>query len=156
MPDDEKCLRREIALFRFRLVGDLPHLPARSEALGAVLQQRAEAASGSPTARSPPSAVLLCESAVDALSACLLPAPGLPPGHPLRLHRRHHSQTPPPGWPTSPPSRLLCGFDADPPGDHAARALRLRYPHMRRLRPPSAKDWNDLLRAPLNSPAPAA
>ena len=43
MPDDEQCLRREIALFRFRLVGDLPHLPAGSEALKALLQQRAEA-----------------------------------------------------------------------------------------------------------------
>ena len=43
MPDDEQCLRREIALFRFRLVGDLPHFPAGSEALKALLQQRAEA-----------------------------------------------------------------------------------------------------------------
>ena len=103
----------------------------------------------------PPSAVLLCESAVDALSACLLPAPGLPPAT-LFASTAGITRKLPAWLAHFPPSRLLCGFDADPPGDHAARALRLRYPHMRRLRPPSAKDWNDLLRAPLNSPAPAA
>ena len=103
----------------------------------------------------PPSAVLLCESAVDALSACLLPAPGLPPDT-LFVSTAGITRKLPAWLAHFPPSRLLCGFDADPPGDHAARALRLRYPLMRRLRPPSAKDWNDLLRAPLNSPVPAA
>ena len=103
-------------------------------------------APGSPA----PSAVLLCESAVDALSAYLLPAPGLPPDTLFASTAGVTRQLP--AWLAAfPPHRILCGFDADPPGDDAARALLLRYPPMRRLRPPSAKDWNDLL-AP---PAPA-
>ena len=92
-----------------------------------------------------PSAVLLVESAIDALSAILLPAPDLPAdclvvstaGTAGRLPR----------WLTQlSHAELLCGFDADPPGDQAARALSRRLPRLRRLRPNSAKDWNDLLR----------
>ena len=76
----------------------------------------------------PPAAVLLTESAVDALSAVLLPAPGLPTdclvastaGTARRLPRwLQPFQTLP----------LLCGYDADPAGDQAARALlRLHTP----------------------------
>ena len=102
----------------------------------------------------PPSAVLLCESAVDALSACLLPAPGLPPST-LFASTAGITRKLPAWLAPFPPSRILCGFDADPPGDHAAQALLLRYPNMRRLRPDSAKDWNDLLPA-LKSPAAAS
>lgn len=97
------------------------------------------------TGSAPPAAVLLVESAVDALSAVLLPAPGLPPdclvastaGTARRLPR----------WLAAcPDSGLLCGYDADPPGDQAARALRRLHPRLQRLRPLRAKDWNDLLR----------
>ena len=93
----------------------------------------------------PPAAVLLTESAVDALSAVLLPAPGLPAdclvastaGTARRLPRWLHAfQTLP----------LLCGYDADPAGDQAARALLRLHPRLQRLRPLGAKDWNDLLR----------
>ena len=92
-----------------------------------------------------PAAVLLTESAVDALSVVLLPAPGLPAsclvassaGTARRLPR----------WLASfPASRLLCAYDADPTGDQAALALLRQHPGMRRLRPAGAKDWNDLLR----------
>ena len=99
------------------------------------------------TGSAPPAAVLLTESAIDALSAVLLPAPGLPPdclvastaGTARRRPRWLH---------TFPNSGLLCGYDADPPGDQAARALSRLHPGLRRLRPIHAKDWNDLLRAP--------
>ena len=43
-------------------------------------------------------------------------------------------------------SPLLCGYDADFAGDQAALALHRQHPHLRRLRPQGAKDWNDLLR----------
>ena len=110
------------------------------------------------TGSAPPAAVLLTESAVDALSAVLLPAPGLPtdcllastagtaPRLPAWLHRFRHLP-------------LLCAYDADPAGDQAASALLRQHPRLRRLRPQGAKDWNDLLRllAPCPSPSrPAA
>ena len=96
------------------------------------------------TGSAPPTAVLLTESAVDALSAVLLPAPGLPPaclvastaGTARRLPRWLH------GFPHS---RILCGYDADPAGDQAALALLRLHPGLSRLRPRHAQDWNDLL-----------
>ena len=97
------------------------------------------------TGSAPPAAALLVESAVDALSAVLLPAPGLPPDCLVAstagtAHRR-------PRWLDAfPDSRLLCGYDADPPGDQAALALSRLHPQLRRLRPVRAKDWHDLLR----------
>ena len=92
----------------------------------------------------PPAAVLLTESAIDALSAVLLPAPGLPAdclvvstaGTACRLPRWLHP------WQDLP---LLCGYDADPAGDQAACALRRQHPRLQRLRPHAANDWNDLL-----------
>ena len=92
-----------------------------------------------------PAAVLLTESAVDALSAVLLPAPGLPAdclvastaGAARRLPR----------WLLAFQSLpLLCGYDNDPAGEQAARTLRRQHPRLQRLRPRGAKDWNDLLR----------
>ena len=84
---------------------------------------------------------------MDALSAVLLPAPGLPSdclvastaGTARRL----------PGWlHACQHLPLLCGYDADPAGDQAARALLRQHPRLQRLRPLGAKDWNDLLRLP--------
>ena len=99
------------------------------------------------TGSAPPAACLLVESAVDALSAALLPAPGLPPTCLIASTAgtaRHL-----PRWlDRFPGSRLLCGYDADPAGDQAARALLRQHPALRRLRPLRAKDWNDLLRSP--------
>lgn len=42
------------------------------------------------------------------------------------------------------PDRILCAYDADPPGDQAA-ALQRQLPNCQRLRPVAAKDWNQLL-----------
>ncbi len=97
------------------------------------------------TGSAPPAAVLLTESAVDALSAVLLPVPGLPAA--LLVASTAGTARRLPRWLDSfPAARLLCGYDADPAGDQAALALLRQHPGMRRLRPQRAKDWNDLLR----------
>ena len=46
----------------------------------------------------------------------------------------------------NPHAELLRGYDADPPGERAALALSRNHPQLRQLRPPGARDWNDLLR----------
>lgn len=85
--------------------------------------------------------VILCESAIDALSC-------------LALHPRHRcistaGARPDPRW-LAPLIRqgrpVYCGFDADPTGEAMARAMLALHPTVRRLRP-SAHDWNDVLRA---------
>ena len=86
-------------------------------------------------------AIILCESAIDAISCFALhpqqrcvstagarsDAPWLAP----LLHQG---------------CRVSCGFDADPTGDNMAQAMILRHPTVQRLRP-SQHDWNDVLRA---------
>lgn len=83
--------------------------------------------------------VVLCESAIDALSchvlhpdfACLSTAgarPDPPWLRPLRID--HH---------------VYCGYDNDEAGDATARAMIALHPDVKRLRPP-LKDWNELLR----------
>lgn len=83
--------------------------------------------------------VILCESAIDAMS-CLALNPdswcistsGIRPNMPWlpELIRR--------GCP------LYCGFDADPAGEIAAQAMIARYPPIRRCRP-SRHDWNAVI-----------
>ena len=89
-----------------------------------------------------PQALLLVESALDALSAHLLL-----PLHPHCLIVSTAGVSPVlPHW-LLPFRRLplLCGYDADPAGDRAAAALQRQLPHLLRLRPHPRKDWNDLL-----------
>jgi hypothetical protein len=86
------------------------------------------------------SPIILCESAIDALSCfelhpqcrCLSTAGARPNPHwlPSLLDQ---------GYP------IYCGFDADPTGDHMAAAMLALYPAIKRLRPP-AHDWNDVLK----------
>jgi hypothetical protein len=92
-------------------------------------------------AGSPVRGIILCESAIDAMSC-------------LALHPGHHCISTA-GARSSPPwlSSLLeqslpvfCGFDADPTGEHMAQAMIHRYPAIQRLRPPR-HDWNEVLRA---------
>ena len=90
-----------------------------------------------------PAGVLLVESAIDALSASLLwhhlPARTLIAS---TAGVAYHI----PAWLSHfPASALLCGYDADPAGQRAAAALQQRHPGLRRLRPPDAADWNQLL-----------
>ena len=85
-------------------------------------------------------AVVLCESAIDAISC-------------FALHPEYHCLStagarPNPRWL---PSLLdqgcpaYCGFDADPTGDAMAEAMIVRHPAIHRLRP-SLHDWNDVLK----------
>jgi len=83
--------------------------------------------------------IVLCESAIDAISCFQM--------HPQRIcistsgvraNRRWLSGLIARGY------ELLCGFDADGPGDAAAARMITLHPAVRRLRPP-AHDWNDAL-----------
>ena len=91
-----------------------------------------------------PSAILLVESAVDALSVLQL----MPPELPARtlIASTAGLATRLPAWldRLSIPL-LICGYDADSAGDLAFQALRRHQPACQRLRPFPAKDWNELL-----------
>lgn len=85
-------------------------------------------------------AIILCESAIDALSC-------------QALHLNYHcistsGARPDPAWLSSlidQGAAIYCGFDADTTGDAMAQRMIQIHPSIRRLRP-AAKDWNDLLR----------
>lgn len=86
-----------------------------------------------------PAPVILCESAIDALSCSL-------------LHPGHHCVStsgarPNPAWlprllAHSP--QIYCGFDADATGDLMAAEMLHCHPRIKRWRP-SRHDWNDVL-----------
>ena len=86
------------------------------------------------------SPIILCESAIDALSCfalhphcrCLSTAGARP--NPLWLEPLLEQAGP-----------IYCGFDADLTGDHMAAAMIALHPTVKRLRPP-AHDWNDVLK----------
>ncbi len=85
-------------------------------------------------------AIVLCESAIDALSCHVL--------HPTFRCLSTSGARPDPAWlsvllPRGLP--VFCGFDADPTGDAMAHRMIELHPTIARLRPP-AKDWNDALR----------
>jgi hypothetical protein len=84
-------------------------------------------------------AIILCESAIDALSCSLL-YPGClaistagARAHPHRLS------------PLLLAGPVYCGFDADATGDATAQQMRSLYPAVQRLRP-TQHDWNDVLK----------
>lgn len=88
-----------------------------------------------------PGALVLCESAIDAVSCLAL--------HPSTLCLSTAGARANPRW----LRRLLesgkpvyCGFDADATGDAMARAMVEAHPNIQRLRP-ALKDWNDVLRS---------
>ena len=82
--------------------------------------------------------VILCESAIDAVSAFQL-------RHAGRAISTAGAR-PNPAWLPALLSthHLLCGFDADPTGDRMADELIALHPAVRRLRP-TLHDWNDVL-----------
>jgi hypothetical protein len=87
------------------------------------------------------SAVILVESAIDALSCSVL--------HPQYRCLSTAGARPNPGWLGTlldECHRVYCGFDADPTGENMARAMIARHPNIRRLRP-AQHDWNDVLKA---------
>ena len=88
----------------------------------------------------PSRAMVLCESAIDAISCHAL--------HPNYRCLSTSGARPDPAWLRALLSQglpIYCGFDADPTGDTMAQRMRDRHPSIRRLRP-RAKDWNNLLR----------
>jgi hypothetical protein len=94
-----------------------------------------------PAAVSAGQPVILCESAIDALSCFAL--------HPQSCCLSTAGARPNPTWLKSlleHAAHVYCGFDADPTGDRMADAMIARHPTIHRLRPP-AHDWNDVLQA---------
>lgn len=84
--------------------------------------------------------VVLCESAIDALSCFVL--------HPEYRCLSTAGARPDPHWlrPLLTQGRqVYCGFDADPTGDAMAQAMLVLHPCVQRLRP-SQHDWNDVLK----------
>jgi len=85
--------------------------------------------------------VILCESAIDAISCLLL--------HPSSLCLSTSGARPNPRWLPSLLSQRLavyCGFDSDVTGDAMAEQMIAFHPSLRRLRP-SQHDWNDILKS---------
>ena len=88
----------------------------------------------------PRQAIVLCESAIDAISCHAL--------HPTYRCLSTSGARPDPAWLSvlvEQGQPIYCGFDADPTGDLMAQRMRDLHPSIQRLRP-AAKDWNDLLR----------
>ena len=87
-----------------------------------------------------PAAILLCESAIDALSARIL--------HPHLACVSTAGARPHPRWlgPLLQQGRTVyCGFDTDVTGETMAQAMIALHPAVQRLAP-SDHDWNDVLR----------
>jgi len=83
--------------------------------------------------------IVLCESAIDAMSYFQM--------HPQRICISTSGVRAAPAWLNGLLARgygILCGFDADGPGDAAAARMMALHSAVRRLRP-SAHDWNDAL-----------
>jgi len=88
-----------------------------------------------------PATIILCESAIDAVSCralndgalCISTAGARP--NPLWLKSLLKED-----------KQFYCGFDADPTGDEMAHAMIEIHPDVMRLRPP-LKDWNEVLKA---------
>jgi hypothetical protein len=87
-----------------------------------------------------PQAIVLCESAIDAISCRTL--------YPDRLCLSTSGARADPAWlPALLPRHLpiYCGFDDDGTGERMAQAMIARHPAVQRIRPP-CHDWNDTLR----------
>jgi hypothetical protein len=83
--------------------------------------------------------IVVCESAIDAMSCFQL--------HPQRICISTSGVRADPPWLRALLARgyaVLCGFDADDPGDAAAAAMIALNPAICRLRPP-LHDWNEVL-----------
>jgi hypothetical protein len=90
------------------------------------------------------STVVLCESAIDAIS-CLLLRPDL-------LAISTSGANPDPPWLKSLLNNgysVFCGFDSDLTGDRIADRMSRIHPAVKRLRP-AQKDWNDVLASAQN------
>ena len=83
--------------------------------------------------------IILCESAIDAISCCAL--------HPGHRCLSTSGARPNPQWLAALVAqglKIYCGFDTDPTGESAGNAMIALYPTIQRLRP-SRHDWNIVL-----------
>lgn len=89
--------------------------------------------------------IIVCESAIDAMSCCVL--------FPEYLAISTSGVRPAPRWLSGLLARdytIHCGYDTDEAGARAAAAMIIAYPSVNRLQPP-AHDWNDALVAQLSN-----
>lgn len=94
-----------------------------------------------PPAPLQPLPIILCESAIDAISCHAL--------HPQNRCLSTAGARPDPSWLTElveNAPQIACGFDCDATGEATAEAMIARHPSIIRLRP-SLHDWNDVLRS---------
>jgi hypothetical protein len=87
-----------------------------------------------------PTTIVLCESAIDALSCYLL--------HPDCCAISTSGARADPRWLVVLLQQglpIYCGFDADPAGDQQAQLMMVLHPEVRRLRP-NHQDWNDMVK----------
>jgi hypothetical protein len=92
--------------------------------------------------------IVLCESAIDAISCFQLHSTTLPTEC---ICISTAGVRPNPPWLQPLMARgydIYCGFDDDQPGHAASRQMIRQNPAIKRLRP-SAHDWNDALKASL-------
>ncbi len=130
------------------LLGDTPSTAVGAELRGSTSEPWRGMAPGSRKDRgffsvcgSSYQAIVLCESAIDALSCHLF--------HPTYRCVSTSGARPDPAWLSillSLGSPVFCGFDSDPTGDLMAQRMIQLHPSILRLSPP-AKDWNDFLRS---------
>ena len=83
--------------------------------------------------------VVLCESAIDAISCCAL--------HPTFMAVSTSGANPSPSWLPrliEKDYEIFCGFDSDETGDSCAKSMILLYPTVKRKRPKN-HDWNQTL-----------
>ena len=84
--------------------------------------------------------VVLCESAIDAISCCAL--------NPTFMTASTSGANPNPAWLPQFIKKgyeIFCRFDSDETGDSCANKMILLYPTVKRMRPKN-HDWNDTLR----------
>ncbi|MGE4338711.1 MAG: toprim domain-containing protein [Pigmentiphaga sp.] len=93
-----------------------------------------------------PRTLVVVESAIDALSYLQLFRAEREPFLVMstcgaKPHPAYVQQALDAGW------KVVCGYDADDPGNEAASRMMERWPSVERQRPERGKDWNDQLRA---------
>jgi hypothetical protein len=138
---------RANAVFVLRASSD--HTPVGAELRGTTVHAWRAMAPGSKKDRGffsvpadgvPAPSIVLCESAIDAISCHTL--------HPQHRCLSTAGARPNPRWLASllaQDAQVYCGFDTDSTGDAMASAMIALYPSIQRLAP-SHHDWNDTLR----------